>query len=182
MNANLYIVSAPSGAGKSTLCRKLREKMPDINYSISYTTRKARKNETHGVDYFFISKEEFQEGIKNNLWAEWAEVHDNYYGTSRTYIESQLAKGNDVLLEIDVQGMRQIIISFPDAITIFIKPPSMEVLRQRLESRGTDKQEVIEKRLKNALKEMESQDLYQHHIVNDNLEVASKKFISLFKY
>ena len=180
MKARLFIVSAPSGAGKSTLCRKLREKFQDIQYSISYTTRKARKNESHGVDYFFISRQEFEEGIQNNQWAEWAKVHDNYYGTSRSFIESQLASGNDVLLEIDVQGMRQMINLFPDAITIFIKPPSMDILRKLLESRATDAPEVIEKRLKNALKEMEFQHLYQHHIINDNLEIASKTFIALF--
>ncbi|ETR73769.1 MAG: Guanylate kinase [Candidatus Magnetoglobus multicellularis str. Araruama] len=180
MKGRLFIISAPSGAGKSTLCNKLRAHYPDIQYSISYTTRPPRNNECNGVDYNFISCDDFKKGIQDNQWAEWACVHDNYYGTSRELIESYLDTGKDVLLEIDVQGMQQIVDKFPDAITIFIKPPSLEVLKSRLERRGTDAPDVIEKRLLNAKKELSYDHLYQHHIVNDNLKTAAQKLISLF--
>jgi len=180
MKGRLFIISAPSGAGKSTLCNKLRAHYPDIQYSISYTTRPPRNNECNGVDYNFISCDDFKKGIQDNQWAEWACVHDNYYGTSRELIESYLDTGKDVLLEIDVQGMQQIVDKFPDAITIFIKPPSLEVLKSRLERRGTDAPDVIEKRLLNATKELSYDHLYQHHIVNDNLKTAAQQLISLF--
>jgi guanylate kinase len=180
MKGRLFIISAPSGAGKSTLCKKLRQQYPDIQYSVSYTTRQPRANECNGVDYNFISCESFQKGIQTDQWAEWASVHDNYYGTSKEMIDAYLASGKDVLLEIDVQGMKQIVNKFPDAITIFITPPSIAVLKQRLTERGTDSPEVIEKRLNNAKKEMAFEHLYQHHIVNDNLETASQELIALF--
>jgi guanylate kinase len=180
MKGRLFIISAPSGAGKSTLCKKLRAYYPNIQYSVSYTTRHPRTNESNGIDYNFISCDEFKKKIQENKWAEWACVHDNYYGTSRELIESYLSTGQDVLLEIDVQGMKQIIESFPDAITIFIKPPSIDVLKQRLENRATDSPDVIEKRLKNAINEMAFEDLYRHCIVNDNLETATNELIALF--
>jgi len=181
MKGRLFIISAPSGAGKSTLCKKLRQHYPDIQYSVSYTTRQPRANECQGIDYNFISCDDFKKGIQDNEWAEWACVHDNYYGTSRQMIESYLATGKDVLLEIDVQGMEQIVHKFPDAITIFIKPPSMDVLKKRLERRGTDSPEIIEKRLKNAKKEMTYEHLYQYHIINDDLDTACQKLLSFFK-
>jgi guanylate kinase len=180
MKGRLFIISAPSGAGKSTLCKKLRMHYPSIQYSVSYTTRHPRTNECNGIDYNFISCDEFKKKIHQNQWAEWACVHDNYYGTSRELIESYLATGQDVLLEIDVQGMKQIVEIFPDAITIFIKPPSLEVLKQRLESRGTDSPDVIAKRLKNAKNEMAFEHLYKYCIVNDDLDTASKELITLF--
>jgi len=180
MKGRLFIISAPSGAGKSTLCKKLRQHYPDIQFSVSYTTRQPRANECDGIDYNFISSEDFKKGIQENQWAEWACVHDNYYGTSKELIKSYLETGKDVLLEIDVQGMKQIVEQFPDAITIFIKPPSLEILQQRLENRGTDLPDVIAKRLKNAKKEMSFEHLYQHHIVNDDLETACQKLIAIF--
>jgi len=179
MKGRLFIVSAPSGAGKSTLCNRLRARFPDMQYSVSYTTRQPRKNECDGVDYYFISDSDFSQGIKEHRWAEWACVHDHYYGTSQERIETCLITGKDILLEIDVQGMQQIIKKFPDAITIFIKPPSMDVLKERLEKRGTDSQEVIEKRLKNAEKEMAFQHLYKHIIINDDIQTSAQKLISL---
>jgi guanylate kinase len=180
MKGRLFIISAPSGAGKSTLCKILRKHYPDIQYSVSYTTRKPRCSECDGIDYNFISCDEFKKGILTNQWAEWACVHDNYYGTSKELIESYLATGKDVLLEIDVQGMKQIVEKFPNAITIFIKPPSLEILRQRLEDRGTDSTDVIKKRLKNAQEEMAFEHLYKISIVNDDLEIACQKLIALF--
>jgi guanylate kinase len=180
MKGRLFIISAPSGAGKSTLCKRLRKHFPNIQYSVSYTTRQPRNNECNGIDYHFISCEDFKKGIQANQWAEWACVHDNYYGTSRELIQSYLETGKDVLLEIDVQGMKQIVDIFPDAITIFIKPPSIDVLKQRLEGRGTDSPEVIEKRLNNAKKEMAFEHLYQYHIVNNELKTASQELVDLF--
>ncbi|MFO7962508.1 MAG: guanylate kinase [Desulfobacterales bacterium] len=177
----LFVISAPSGAGKTTLCRVLLEHFPDMVYSVSATTRKPRKEETHGVDYFFISREEFEEKIRQQKWAEWARVHDHYYGTSVECIERHIAQGENVLLDIDVQGTRQILRRYPDSITIFILPPSIEALRERMVKRGTDDFEVIEKRMQSAKEEMAQKDMYRHVIVNDTLEDAAAELISLVK-
>ena len=168
----LFVLSAPSGAGKSTLCRAVLDRLPDILYSISYTTRPPRRGEQDEVHYHFIVKDEFKKGIERGRWAEWAKVHDNYYGTSADLLDRGLAGGQDILLDIDVQGMRQILNRFPAAITIFIMPPSLETLRSRLETRGTDSAEVIAVRLKNAQKEMAQKDRYRHIIINDQLTGA----------
>lgn len=178
-NGNLFVISAPSGAGKTTLCTRLLEFYPDILYSISYTTRKPRPGETDGDDYHFITKEAFLEKRDHNYWAEWARVHDHYYGTSAALLSGSLEKGHDVLMDIDVQGAVQILDHFPEAITIFILPPSMDVLQQRLSRRGTDSQAIIEKRLQNAVREMEQKDLYRHVIVNDELEIATNELIGI---
>lgn len=180
-NGNLFVISAPSGAGKTTLCTRLLEYYPDIFYSISYTTRSPRPGETDGEDYHFITKEVFLEKQDRNYWAEWARVHDHYYGTSAGFLSSSLEKGHDVLMDIDVQGAVQILDRFPEAVTIFIMPPSMDVLQQRLNRRGTDSQAIIEKRLENAVREMEQKDLYRHVIVNDDLETATNELIGIVK-
>jgi guanylate kinase len=177
----LFIVSAPSGAGKSTLCRAVLDRFPDLLYSISYTTRRPRKGEQNGVDYYFIAKDEFEEGIDRGQWAEWAKVHDNYYGTSADWLDRGLSGGQDILADIDVQGMRQIINRYPAGITIFIMPPSLETLRYRLETRGTDSPEVIAVRLKNAQKEMAQKDRYRHVIINDQLDDALAELIGIFE-
>ncbi len=176
----LFVVSAPSGAGKTTLCNMMRKRFPDIAYSISHTTRPPRKGEKNGVDYYFISKDEFETRIKNRRWVEWAKVHDNYYGTSLDFIESSVNKGKILLLDIDVQGAKQIKSAFPDAVTIFIMPPSFEVLENRLKERGTDGDEVIARRLENALAEMEEKAFYDHVIVNDDLDTAEKEMGEIF--
>jgi guanylate kinase len=168
----LFVVSAPSGAGKSTICEALLERIPSLKYSVSYTTRSPRGEEKNGRDYHFVSKAEFLAGIQRNSWAEWAEVHGNYYGTSADVIDGFLRKGNDVLLDIDVQGARQILKRYPDSVTIFIMPPSAEILRERLVRRGTDSPEAIERRLKNAETEMAQKGVYRHVIVNDDLNKA----------
>ena len=177
----LFIVSAPSGAGKNTLCSRLLVQFPDLDYSISYTTRSPRSDETDGKDYHFISREAFFKKKAHGHWAEWARVHDHYYATSAAFLTDSLSAGRDVLMDIDVQGAMQIKDRFPEAVTIFIMPPSMGVLRQRLAARGTDSQAVIEKRLKNAVKEMEQKDLYCHVIVNNDLEAAMNELINLVK-
>lgn len=175
----LFIISAPSGAGKTTLCRRIRERYPDLRYSISYTTRKHRAGEIDGRDYYFIDTAAFIEGISDNKWAEWAVVHGHYYGTSAEWIDRNLAAGHDVLLDIDVQGTRQMLRRYPDAVTIFILPPSMDVLRKRLESRNTDRAEEIEKRLVEAENEMAQSSLYRHVIVNDQLTAAADALASI---
>lgn len=171
-NGRLFIISAPSGAGKTTLCREVLQKLPDLKYSISYTTRAPRSGERNGVDYYFISKKEFEENIKTGKWLEWASVYDHLYGTSAEYIQQHLASGHDILLEIDVAGAKQILSHHLDSIAIFILPPSIETLRQRLEARGTDNAETIAKRLKKAEEEISQKNIYRHYIVNDSLPEA----------
>lgn len=172
-DGNLFILSAPSGAGKTTLCKAMLERFPDILYSVSYTTRPPRGNEKNGKDYFFIEKEAFENKLKQGYWAEWANVHGNFYGTSREFINSYLARGRDILLDIDVQGTRQILEFYPMSVTIFIMPPSLASLRIRLEARATDTAAVIERRLRDAEKEIEQRHFYKHIIVNDNLKEAT---------
>jgi len=178
---HLFIVSAPSGAGKSTLCRAMRDHFPDLLYSISYTTRAPRNGEHNGVDYYFIPKDEFEKGIKHCQWAEWAEVHGNYYGTSAKFLDKQLSAGRDIILDIDVQGTRQILERYPDGITIFIMPPSLEILKQRLEYRGTDSPQVIAVRLDNAQKEMAQKHIYRHIVTNDRLPDATAQMTAIFE-
>ena len=176
---NLFVVSAPSGSGKTTLCKALLKHYPDIAYSVSTTTRKPREGETDGIDYHFMEKEAFLEKLSNHRWAEWALVHGNYYGTSATFLDEALASGKNILLDIDVQGMRQILERYPVAVTIFIMPPSLDVLRERLEKRATDSRETIEKRMGNAEEEISKKELYRHVIVNDRLGAAIGEFIDV---
>ena len=178
---HLFIISAPSGGGKTTLVKAVLQQFRDVLYSISYTTRKPRVEERDGIDYHFISKQDFKKGIHKGRWAEWAEVYGNYYGTSAEFIEKSLSSGCDILLDIDVQGTLQILEHYPDSVTIFIMPPSMNALRKRLEMRGSDSQAVIEKRLLNARKEMTQKKMYRHIIVNDVLSEAIKELSAIFK-
>jgi guanylate kinase len=175
----LFIVSAPSGAGKTTLCQAILQHFPDMIYSVSHTTRPPRSGETPGIDYHYISQDEFLEMIASDRWAEWAEVHGNYYGTSADFLNRSLEAGKDILLDIDVQGMQKIIHRYSDGITIFIQPPSLETLRIRLELRGADRPDIIETRMNNAIQEMAEAHRYRHIIVNDNLETAIQELIRL---
>jgi guanylate kinase len=174
-----FILSAPSGAGKTTLCRALRRRFPDIRYSVSYTTRSPREGERDGIDYHFITREEFETRLARGQWAEWAQVHDNYYGTDAGFLENSVLDGQDVLLDIDVQGARQILKRFPDSVTVFIMPPSMAELKRRLMERGTEAREAMDRRLRNAISEMDSKDFYRHVIVNDQLEETTSALIAL---
>lgn len=178
-DGHIFIVSAPSGAGKTTLVRAVRDRYPEIRYSVSFTSRAPRPGERDGVDYHFLTRPDFAEGIERGRWAEWAEVHGNFYGTSAELLDRYLAEGNDVILDIDVQGALQILKRYPESITIFIMPPSKAVLRDRLEARGGDSREVIEKRMANADAEMASRHLYRHVIVNDRLDDAVAELVSL---
>lgn len=179
--SHLYIISAPSGAGKSTLCNAILARFPKLVFSISHTTRSPRKGEQNGVDYYFISKEEFETGIKKEKWAEYAKVHDNYYGTSSKFLDKSLKAGCDALLDIDVQGARQILLRYPEAITIFIMPPSINALKERLLKRGTDSPEIIEKRLSNAKSEIAQRFSYKYLIINDQLERAILDIQNIFE-
>jgi guanylate kinase len=153
----------------------------DILYSVSYTTRSPRNSEQDGVDYYFIQKKDFEERIESGYWAEWAEVHGNYYGTSAEFLEKGLASGRDMLLDIDVQGTIQILGNYPDSITFFIMPPSLETLRKRLEMRRTESRTTIERRLLTAEKEMAQKDLYRYIIVNDQLSVSIEKLVAIIE-
>ena len=177
----LFIISAPSGAGKSTLCRAVLNRFSDLTYSVSYTTRALRGGEQNGVDYHFISKDEFEKGISQGRWAEWAEVHNHYYGTCADFLDGELNAGRDILLDIDIQGAGQILQRYPDSVTIFIMPPSLKALKARLQARGTDSPEVIAVRLKNAQDEIAQKDVYRHIIINDRLTDAIAELIAIFE-
>ncbi len=179
--SHIFIISAPSGGGKTTLSRALLGRFQDMLYSVSFTTRRPRSGEQDGVDYYFISQDDFIKGIDSQKWAEWAVVHGNYYGTSAEFIDKGLASGQDILLDIDVQGTIQILKQYPDSVTIFIMPPSLDVLRSRLQRRGADSEAAIAKRLVNAEKEMAKKDLYQYVIVNDRLPEAVEKLTSIIE-
>lgn len=171
----LVILSGPSGAGKGTVCHRVRQRVENIKYSISATTRQPRKIERDGREYFFLSREEFEEKIEKKQFLEWAVVYDNYYGTPKEYVEGLLDQGFDCILEIDPQGALQVKENNEDAIFIFIAPPSMEELRNRIVSRGTENRDEIEKRLGNAEKEFANLPKYDYVIINDDLEEAVNK-------
>ncbi len=170
--ARLFVIAAPSGAGKTTLVHALTRNYPDLRFSISYTTRQKRRNEAHGVDYLFVDKEEFDRLRAEGLLLESAEVFDNFYGTSRAQVEDHLGNGNNVLLEIDWQGAQQVRESMPDCVSIFILPPSVDELERRLRSRRTDSEDVINRRLSDALSDMSHWQEFDHVIFNDDLERA----------
>ncbi|MBI3534098.1 MAG: guanylate kinase [Deltaproteobacteria bacterium] len=182
MHKKLFVISAPSGAGKTTLCLKLIKDIPHIILSISSTTRPPRRGEKDGVDYFFISHDEFQNKIKTHQFAEWAIVHSNYYGTSKKFIEDTLKNGNAILLDIDIQGAASLRKVYPElSYTIFIAPPNLQALEKRLRSRGTDSETIIQKRLKNATKELQEAKQFDKIILNDNLERAYLELKNLIK-
>ncbi|TGL92518.1 guanylate kinase [Leptospira barantonii] len=169
----LFVLSSVAGGGKSTLIQKLREKHPEILFSISCTTRAPRPGDKEGVTYFFLSKEEFEKGISDSAFLEWALVHDQYYGTPLKFIDEAFAKGSSVIMDIDVQGAKIIKEKLPDRIvTIFILPPSEEEWEKRLRGRGTDSEENILKRIRNGKAELERQNEFDYKIVNDRLDKA----------
>ena len=173
MTGNLFIVAAPSGAGKTTLVHLLLENDPQIGVSISHTTRLPRPGEEDGREYHFIDVPAFLEKIARNEFLEWAEVHGNYYGTSKRWIETEMASDRDVLLEIDWQGAQQVRKAFPQAIGVFVLPPSMAILQARLSGRGTDPEEVIARRIAAARDEMRHVDEFDYVIINDGLQQAA---------
>jgi guanylate kinase len=178
----ILLLSGPSGCGKSSLLKEVYDSLGNYYFSISTTTREPRVGEKDGVDYFFVSKEEFKKDIKEDNFLEWAEVHGNYYGTSLKPIHKALNENKLVIFDIDVQGFEQVIKKL-DSITttVFITTPTIEELEKRLHSRDTDSKEVIEKRIANAIKEIEYIDRYDYFIVNDDLKIASDQLVSIAK-
>ena len=169
---NLFVLAAPSGAGKTTLVHALVKRNPDLKFSISYTTRKRRVNEEDGRDYFFVEPDEFHRLQKSGELLESALVFDNYYGTSRSQVEEYLGNGRSVVLEIDWQGAQQVRESMPDALSVFILPPSVTELERRLRDRKTDSDEVIARRLSDALGDMSHWNEFDFAIINDDLDLA----------
>lgn len=178
---NLYIVSAPSGAGKTSLLKALTTKDDGISTSISTTTRLIRKGEVNGVDYHFVSIEDFHELIQQGDFLEHAEVFGNFYGTSENRLNEALNLGNDLVLEIDWQGAQQIREQLPDAISIFILPPSRDELARRLTGRGQDNPEIIEKRMSSAIEEISHYNEYDFLIINDDFDIALNDLESIIK-
>jgi guanylate kinase len=171
----VFIISAPSGSGKSTLVNELLKSVPDLDFSISYTTRAPRGNETNGKQYYFVSRSEFEKMIRDGEFLEHAEVFEkDYYGTARRFLREAEQKGHDLLLDIDVQGAAQIQQKIPGATSIFILPPDRKTLEERLRKRGEDREEVIERRLIAASREIENYDRYNYILINKLLEESSK--------
>jgi guanylate kinase len=175
----LYIVSAPSGAGKTTLLKRVMHYFPDIRFSISYTTRPPRSGERDGEDYHFISPQQFQQMVEKEAFAEWAEVLGNRYGTALDSIRESRSQGVDLILDIDSQGASQIEERFNGGVFIFILPPSLEVLKQRLKARKVDRQQVIQFRVAQARNEMKQARWYDYIIVNDRIEEAAEQLKSI---
>lgn len=166
------VVAGPSGVGKTTLCRSLIQRVPGLKFSVSYTTRPPRPSEVHGRDYFFVSEKEFRERIRKGEFAEWAENYGYLYGTSKETMAEFLKKGCDLILDVDTHGARALKVSYPGGIFVFILPPSLQVLRERLMSRGAEKNASLERRFNNAVEEIKEIIWYDYAIFNDRLESA----------
>jgi guanylate kinase len=181
MTGNLFIVCAPSGAGKTSLVNALLERDPAIELSVSYTTRAPRAGELDGREYHFVSREQFLAMAQRGEFLESAEVHGNFYGTSQAWIDARRREGHDILLEIDWQGAQQVRRLIPEAVGVFILPPSLEVLRRRLTARGQDSDEVIEQRLANAREEIGHVEEFDYAIINQTFEVAVVDLVSIVR-
>lgn len=176
---NLIIISSPSGGGKGTLIREIMPSVPDLGYSISHTTRKPRFGEEHGREYYFVSREQFDESIAKGRFLEYAEVHGNMYGTSREQIEDITGSGRDAILEIDVQGALAVMEKVPTAVSIFILPPSFAVLKARLTARNTEDANDLAVRLRNSFAEVQNYTRFDYVIVNEEVPIASRHLASV---
>lgn len=181
LDSNILIISGPSGAGKSSLCNELFKHTDNIYFSISSTTRKIREGEIDGVHYNFIKEDEFIKGIKNNIFLEWAKVHNNYYGTQKAQITKALNDNKIVLFDIDIQGQKSIKKHYPNATSIFITTPNKSILESRLKSRALDSQKIIKNRLDFAFSEMQSIENFDFIIINDDFKNAFDGFFSIVK-
>lgn len=178
MTGKLYVISGPSGTGKGTIVGEL-QKICDFYLSISMTTRSPRGTEQNGVEYFFVTKEEFEKEIETGGLLEYANNYGNYYGTPRRKMEEQLAKGRDVILEIDMKGAKQVKELYPEAILVFILPPSLKELRRRIQNRGTETEEAIRVRMAETVKEIHEIVHYEYYVINDDLQVAVQQVKSI---
>ena len=179
-NGTLYIVSAPSGAGKSSLLQATLPGLENIQLSVSHTTRPPRPGEEDGVHYNFTTVDEFRAGVDADQFLEYAQVFDNFYGTSELWVRDALSQGRDVILEIDWQGARQVRKKIPEAVGVFILPPSRSALEERLQGRGQDSEEVIARRMRDAISEMSHYDEYDLLVINDDFEQAKTELSSIF--
>jgi len=173
MKGNLIIISSPSGGGKGTLIKGVLKTVANIGYSVSYTTRAMRVGETHGRDYFFVSRAEFENLIEHGNFLEYAEVHENFYGTSLNQVKTEIEAGRDIILEIDVQGAASVREKIPEVVSIFILPPSYEVLAARLTARATEKREDLSLRLSNSIDEVNRFSEFEYIVVNDEIKRAT---------
>jgi guanylate kinase len=179
--AKVFVITGPSGVGKGTLIRTLLERVPELELSTSATTRRPRPGETQGVDYHFLSDEEFAERVAAGDFVEWAEYSGRRYGTLRSELEDRVRAGVPVVLEIEVQGARQVRETVPDAVQVFIAPPSLDALKLRLVGRGTDDPEEVERRLQVAMDELAAQGEFGHVVVNDRLEDAAERLVGVVR-
>ncbi len=179
MKGRILVISGPSGVGKSTLIKAVRDRVENIGYSVSHTTRSPRPKESDGIDYYFVDKSAFKEMIGKDSFVEWAQVYDDFYGTSYGSIDEKINAGQDVILDIDIQGAKNIKEKVENSIFIFILPPSKEILENRLRGRATDNPDAIEKRIKTATEELSNSKWYDYLIVNDDLDKAIKDLESV---
>ncbi len=179
---NLVIITAPSGSGKTTLCKEILKKEDKVQFSVSHTSRKMRQNEKNGIDYYFVTNEEFIEGIDKNEFIEWNYHFDCYYGTSKSQIQKSIDKKNLILLELDVKGALSIQKLYPDqTVSIFVEPPSINDLQIRLEKRGSDSEKIIAKRLQRIEFELSHKSNFDFTVVNDKLEVATNQILEIIR-
>ncbi|MCD6257945.1 guanylate kinase [Candidatus Aerophobetes bacterium] len=177
----IVVISAPAGAGKTTLCKRLLQISSSFISSVSFTTRPPRKNEIEGVDYYFVSREEFEKLIEKETFLEWAQVHGHLYGTSADFLKKNIEAGKDVVLEVDVKGGKKIKEKYPNSILIFILPPSWEELERRLKGRATEDEKSIKERLSTAKKEIKFLPYYDYFIVNDDINVAVRELVAIIE-
>ena len=177
----IVVISAPAGSGKTTLCKRLLQASPSFISSVSFTTRSPRKNEIEGVDYYFVSREEFEKLVEKNIFVEWTEVHGHLYGTSGDLLKKNIEAGKDVVLEVDVKGGRKIKEKYPEAILIFILPPSWKELKKRLRGRATEDEKNIKERLNTAKQEIKYLPYYDYFVVNDDINRALKELLTIIE-